>query len=371
MANILFVTWDGGGNLVPALGIAAELRERGDTVRFLGHPRQGAMIEAAGFRFDGYTNARPWSAMVELHGLAAMRAMLGMLTDNSMGPDLLAAVRQEPADLVVIDCMLFGALRAADQAGLRYAVLFHTFYDFFTRHFLPGPIAVSALLHGQRPKRLWSKADLALVTSLRSLDPAGASDLPPTVHFTGPVLPPAAPAPGAARPDAEPRILISLSTTRFEGQTEVLQSILNAVETMPIHALVTTSDGVDTDRLRVPANVEQHRYVPHTELMPKVSLLVTHGGHSTTMLALAHDLPVVVIPMHPMPDQRWIGKAVAEAGAGKVVNRKSSQATIRAAIGDMLRDGPHRAAAARLGAELREQDAAATGADLITALLNH
>jgi hypothetical protein len=29
MASILFVTWDGGGNLPPALGIAAELRERG------------------------------------------------------------------------------------------------------------------------------------------------------------------------------------------------------------------------------------------------------------------------------------------------------------------------------------------------------
>ena len=29
MASILFVTWDGGGNLPPALGIAAELRDRG------------------------------------------------------------------------------------------------------------------------------------------------------------------------------------------------------------------------------------------------------------------------------------------------------------------------------------------------------
>lgn len=370
MASILFVTWDGGGNVVPALGIAADLRECGETVRFLGHPRQAPMIEAAGFPFHPFTHARPWSALSDPHGLQAIRAFLGMLSDNGMGRDLVTTVEREPADLVVIDCMLFGALRAADRTGLRYTVLFHTFYDYFTRHFAKGPIALSALLHGQRPKRLWSKAELALVTTLRSLDPAGARDLPSTIHFTGPVLPPAFPAPGAARPDAEPRILISLSTTRFDGQTEVLQSILDAVETMPIRATVTTADAVDAHRLRVPANVEQHRYVPHADLMPKVSLVVTHGGHSTTMQALAHDLPVVVIPMHPMPDQRWIGKAVAAAGAGTVVNRKSPPATIRAAIGDMLRDGPHRAAAARLGAQLRQQNAAADGADALTALLH-
>ena len=37
MADILFVTWDGGGNVPPAVGIAAELRRRGHGVRFVGH----------------------------------------------------------------------------------------------------------------------------------------------------------------------------------------------------------------------------------------------------------------------------------------------------------------------------------------------
>ena len=34
MSEILFVTWDGGGNVPPALGIATELAARGHTVRF-------------------------------------------------------------------------------------------------------------------------------------------------------------------------------------------------------------------------------------------------------------------------------------------------------------------------------------------------
>ncbi len=48
MAEILFVTWDGGGNVPPALGIAGELSARGHAVRFVGHPRQRPSLEAAG-----------------------------------------------------------------------------------------------------------------------------------------------------------------------------------------------------------------------------------------------------------------------------------------------------------------------------------
>ncbi len=40
MANILFVTADLGGNVPPAIGIAAELRRRGHRVCFLGHEQQ-------------------------------------------------------------------------------------------------------------------------------------------------------------------------------------------------------------------------------------------------------------------------------------------------------------------------------------------
>ena len=48
MADILFVTWDGGGNVPPALGIAAELAGRGHRTRFLGHASQEADLRAAG-----------------------------------------------------------------------------------------------------------------------------------------------------------------------------------------------------------------------------------------------------------------------------------------------------------------------------------
>ncbi|HET9995865.1 MAG TPA: hypothetical protein VFQ17_00040, partial [Nocardioides sp.] len=58
MADILFVTWDGGGNVPPAVGIAAELAARGHRVRFLGHPTQAAAFADRGLAFTAFATAR-------------------------------------------------------------------------------------------------------------------------------------------------------------------------------------------------------------------------------------------------------------------------------------------------------------------------
>ena len=98
-------------------------------------------------------------------------------------------------------------------------------------------------------------------------------------------------------------------------------------------------------------------------------MVVGHGGHATTMVALAHDLPLLVIPMDAMTDQPFIGKAIERAGAGRTMGRRSSPEKIRAAVEELLADGPHRAAAARLGAEVRSLPGAQLGADTVEALL--
>jgi hypothetical protein len=100
MASILFVTWDGGGNLPPALGIAAELRSRGGQVRFLGHEQQRRAIEGAGLRFEPYRHARPWSSAAPADGLRGAARIFSVFTDRGPGEDLLASIGREPADLV-------------------------------------------------------------------------------------------------------------------------------------------------------------------------------------------------------------------------------------------------------------------------------
>ena len=104
--------------------------------------------------------------------------------------------------------------------------------------------------------------------------------------------------------------------------------------------------------------------------MPTVQAVVGHGGHATTMLALAHDLPLVVLPMHPMLDQKMIGHSVADQGAAVLLTRKATPQQIRTAVLNVLESADVREAAARLGAQLRAANAAAVAADHLLALLN-
>jgi UDP:flavonoid glycosyltransferase YjiC (YdhE family) len=96
---------------------------------------------------------------------------------------------------------------------------------------------------------------------------------------------------------------------------------------------------------------------------------VGHGGHGTTMQALAHDLPVVVVPMDRHTDQPMVGRSVEEAGAGRVVSKKATSGQLGPVLAELLADGPHRAEAARLGAAIRALPGATRGADAVEARL--
>lgn len=362
MSNTLFVTWDGGGNLAPALGIAAELQRRHHTVRFLGHAQQREKIIAAGFAFEAFAHARPWSSVEAHPGFLGAQVQLGVFGDRGMGDDLLHAVADNPPDFVVIDCLLFGVLEAAQRAGLKHAVLVHTLYhqqrDFWTT----GPGAMMMRLRGFRPPRLWLRANVLLVTTLRELDQY--SNVPATLRHTGPVWQggqpmPATPAPG------EPLVLASLSTMYQDGQVQAMQAIVDALATLPVRGLVTTGPSIEPTALRSAANVEIRRYVPHAEVLPQASLVIGHGGHSTAMAALGHDLPLVIMPMFMLGDQPEVGRVLERAGAARVVSKKATPADIASAARAMLADGAHRAAAQALGTLIRQRDGAAEAADVL------
>jgi UDP:flavonoid glycosyltransferase YjiC (YdhE family) len=110
--------------------------------------------------------------------------------------------------------------------------------------------------------------------------------------------------------------------------------------------------------------------VPHADVLPTVSLVVGHGGHATTMAALSHDLPLIVLPMAKFMDQLKIGQALEKAGAGRLLPKRSSPTQIRQTIEQVLGSNQYRLAASRLGAEIRRQDGASIAADVIAEVLN-
>ncbi|MDQ0735254.1 glycosyltransferase [Arthrobacter agilis] len=365
MSTFLFATLDAGGNLPPALLIGAELMRSGHSVRFMGHPAQSDAVRATGADFVPYRSAVPMTPTVELPALRDITMMLSVFTDAGIGRDVVTEARRDPPDLLVIDCLLFGALGAAAKEGLAYVSLVHSFYAFFDGPFRRNPISVLARLKGLGPRQVLEGADLVLVCADPDLDPAGRSRRSGNVVWAGAAVDVTAP----ATPPAHPHVLVSLSTTAFPGQPEVLQRILDAVADLPIDVTVTTGPAVDPGRLSAPPNVAVHRYIPHTEVMPHCSAVLGHGGHATTMRALAHGLPMLIVPMHPMLDQPMIGKVVQEAGAGLVLGRRSSGAQIAEALMTILDTDSYAAAAGAIGERLRAAGGARTGALLLEGLV--
>ena len=359
MADILLVTWDGGGNVPPALGIAAELKARGHGVRFLGHARQEPALAGAGFEVAPAPHARPFSSLDANSPLAHIAAF----GDRGLAQDVLATLAATPADVVVVDCLLIGVMDALRRSGRQYVVLEHLYDAYLHGAWMKGPMGLGMRVKRLRPGKALAAARLTLVASLPSLDPAGAEGRP-GVAYVGPVVPVSPRIPG------DPMVLVSLSTYRFPGMAGCLQTVLDATADLDARVVVTTGPVVDPAELKAPANAEVHRYVPHVELMPRSTLVIGHGGHATTMQALAHDLPLVVMPMHPMLDQPMVGRTVQEAGAGRVVAKKATADQLAPVVAELLADGSHRAAAAQLGAEIRAMPGATNAADRIEGLLS-
>ena len=361
MSQIVIATLDAGGNVPPIIGIGRALVADGHDVCVIGHPAQRGVFEAAGLGFTPYTAGRPWSPTAKKSTLGGLLDLVGVFNDRGAGNDVVDLARRVGADVVAVDCMLLGVLAATQEAGFTSVSLFHTFHAYFDGPWRRGPVGVLSRLRGHRARQVWDACEGSLVLSLRDLDPVGTRTTD-RLTWTGPVVDGA-----PALTVTPPRVLVSLSTTAFPGMASTLQRIIDALGTLQAEVVVTTGPSIDPSSLTAPSNTSVHRYVDHAELMPTCSVVVSHGGHATTMRALAHSLPVLVIPAHPLLDQKMVGDSLTRAGAGLVLTRKATGQEFKQAVETLLSSPDHRAAAAALGHQIRASRGAQTAAKQLAA----
>ncbi len=211
----------------------------------------------------------------------------------------------EAPDLVLIDGMFPAALAEAPHFACASAVVCHT----FCFRMLDRWRNTIATLDGMRRQAgfeglpgldaLWLARPRIIVTTLAEFDAAAIPGWE-AVRHVGPVLedePCAVPAvlPWAAA-DRTPIVLTSFSTGFEQRSVEKLQRSLDAMATLPVHVVATTGGIVDPAELTAPSNAIVLSYAAHDPIMRASALVVTHGGHGTTMRALRHGVPIVVIP---------------------------------------------------------------------------
>jgi UDP:flavonoid glycosyltransferase YjiC (YdhE family) len=105
-------------------------------------------------------------------------------------------------------------------------------------------------------------------------------------------------------------------------------------------------------------------FVPHAEVLPSVSVTVTHCGHGTVTASLAHGVPIAGLP-NPAADQPYLAARIQALGAGVAMDGEASPAIIQRAVRDLLDRPSYRQAAARLGQAIRAAPGAAGAADVL------
>jgi MGT family glycosyltransferase len=392
MKSYLFVTIDGGGNIPPVLGLAKRLLEKGNNVSVLAEPCLEVPIKSMGLGYFSFNrhytrtnrkedickdwNAKPFEKPV-FENIIFGPAQIAI-------EETMEVLKANPADVLVVDCLLPPVLIAGEVLNIPRVLLFHM------PEYLPGPNrppGVMGLLPGKgvigrwRDRLLLKVFNIALNKYLpkindiresygleplknlidllhqadrRFIQTSEAFDFPiipapQNVRYVGPVLDDPDWVVEWKNPwpkdDTRPLVIVSLSTT-FQNQANVIQACIDSLSGLEVKGLVTLGMAMEDQSFILPENVRIIRSAPHSKVFPHADLVITHGGHGTIMRALSYGLPLVCLPMGR--DQNDNAAKVAYHGCGLNLSKKSSPKKIAAAVKEILGNVYYKANAQKL-----------------------
>lgn len=353
------------GHLHPLVPLAGALQSAGHDVRFATAASFRAPVEAAGFplipagldwlesdivgAFPEYVAHRAagrgkWFVQSEIFAWHTATAMADGLAD--------ALVDWRPDLIVREEWEIGGAITAANLA-VRCAVFgigpVTGFYDLLD-------VAHDRLVQLQvEPAGLgWLNGDVYVDSCPESLrrhdDPPAPTRAVSIQPFTFSARSPGS-SPSLRRRDRR-LVYVGLGTVvnRFG---DVLERLIGELAELSIDVIVTVGPGRDPNELHPPhAGVRIEQYVPLDELLPACDAVVCHAGWGTTMAALAHGLPMVLVPI--AADQPAIASRCDEAGVSRTVAPADvGSGAVAAALTAVLNDDTHRANAARISSEIQ------------------
>lgn len=180
--------------------------------------------------------------------------------------------------------------------------------------------------------------------------------------FTGPAPAPER-QPAAWRPPDgnEPVVLVSLGSIDH-AHPEFFTAVAEAFTDLPWHVVMATGDRCELPPL--PPNVQAHPWVPNTAVLRHARLAIHHGGMATTMEALQHGVPSLVVPR--LPEQTGNARRVHELRLGTAIPFRSVTPTAlrTKALQLHAHEGVHRRVSA-MREEIRRAGGAGAAADAV------
>jgi MGT family glycosyltransferase len=186
-----------------------------------------------------------------------------------------------------------------------------------------------------------------LQTSVRTTDPAW--ELPPAL---------------AEREG--PLVYLSLGSLS-SADVELMRKLVAELAEAPYRIVV--SKGPQHTEIELAENMAGEEFLPQTEVLPKVDLVITHGGNNTVTECLHFGKPMVVLPI--FWDQHDNAQRIDETGFGaRLDTYRHSGEELTAAIDRLLVDDKLRACLAATSERLRNARGTERAADLIESVIN-
>jgi UDP:flavonoid glycosyltransferase YjiC (YdhE family) len=381
------------GHLFPVIALARALRARGHDVLVETFEQWRDTIEGLGLGFVAAEEQFAFPGIAD-----RKRARDGRPTMAQVARSMVPTIRERRPDVLVSDLFTIAPVVAAEAAGVRTVTLIPHVYPvhepglpFYLMGLLPPrtPMGSGAwrALHPLQPafdlrhRRVRRGLNATLqelgLPPRRRLHPAISDGLalvatfpqleyprrwPRHVHVTGPMLY------ELSHPDVElpegddPLVLIAPSTSQ-DPRSRLVRLALEALDGEPVRVIATTN-GRPTSSLPAPANAVVVEWLSYSQVVPRVSAVVCHGGHGTVTRSLAEGAPVLVCPADA--DMAENGARVAWSRTGLMLPRPLlGTRSLRSAIKRLLSDRRFWERAAAIAGWARANDGATRGAELV------
>jgi UDP:flavonoid glycosyltransferase YjiC (YdhE family) len=424
VSRFLITTMPATGHVMPMLPLARELSVRGHELHWYTGAAYRERVLSVGASHHPIRSAEDFGGMAipeafpELVGLTGVRmvreAFQRVFIDNAAGMlrDCQAVLAQHPADAIVSEPTFNAARWLHELGGPPWAdvgISMLGVYSRYTAPFGPGLLPMRGPL-GQLRNRLLNAVHRRVVFGSvtehyeRARAQAGLPrlgvgyidaltspylymqstvpgfeyprrDLPPQVHFIGPLLPESAadaqlPGWWPELAERRPVVLVTQGTLAADPRQLLVPTIRGLAEE---DVLVIATTGASPDAaLRAlggsaPPNTRVERFLPYDKLLLHVDVLVTNGGYGTVQQALAHGVPMVVAAATEEKPEN--AARIAWSGAGLRIKALSpAPERIRGGVRRVLEQPRYRERAQAIRQEMDRYDAPRTGADLLEQL---
>jgi UDP:flavonoid glycosyltransferase YjiC (YdhE family) len=320
--RVLFTTTGHSGHLLPLAPLARECRHAGHDILVATYSARSDAVERLGFPVHAIDEApdQAWapvlqrvSQLPQAQGDALIIADGFARTGGGAAlPHLLSLVESWKPGVLVHECYEFAGPIAAEVHGVplaRVALGLSRTEDWVNE------LAAPAVADMRREAGL---APAGASPALLSLVASGLDDGPATQRFRDALPPEPPPLPDWWNGSDDPLVYFTFGsvTGSLPFFPALYDSVLEALAPLPARVLLTLGRDADPAKLGpLPDNTHLEDWVAQDEVLPHAAVVVSHGGYGTTLGALSHGAPLVLLPMFA-GDQWRTARRVAELRAG-------------------------------------------------------